>query len=1224
MKPHTLFKFNSYIPVFFLSILMFSCSTKDPEYTLGTGFYPGNPEENFSPVFKRDTVTYRNLALMRPARHSGSYDYNLTAQLVTDGIISDKVPYYFSLTTNEGEVPKNEREWLLDHVTGSVKTIQGNTIWLVFEIGGDVWMPPISSIHINGELTYDENKSGGWDFRLFGSHDGLSWELLDQQRGSGLPGKEIHNPFAEMMKNLPKDSLGNSVNPFADFLGPSDPNEPQPSFTFEFSPPEPSRSLEQVFEFEPSTFSRYKVAFTTACAKTWEIGDLDFYLGEERVEMAPSHVFTSAWMSEGAGQEWISIDLGAAATFDVIRLYWIQKPESGVIQVSNDAEVWTDVAPLPGGNELTDQIVLGKGASGRYVRILMEGDATHRMVLSEVEIMGKGGVVPVPKASPAASGNQLTLAGGNWKIQRASRVKEEGPEIAQNGYDDSQWVIATVPATVLMSYKNAGAVPNPNYADNQLMISESFFHSDFWYRNEFTLPADFSDERFFLNFDGINWKADVFLNGKKAGRIEGAFMKGIFDVTDLIFPGATNSLAVCIRKNDHIGCVKEQTRLSPDKNGGILGADNPTFHASVGWDWIPTIRGRNIGIWNDVYLTTNGGVTMDDPFVTTDLPLPDTSSADICVEATLTNHLDRAVEGKITGTYGPIGFEEAVSLSPRGSKIIRLTPATHPQLRFEDPELWWPNGYGKPHLYEVHLAFESSQGDLLDEETFRSGVREMAFDETNNILSIYINGRRFIGRGGNWGFPESNLAYRGREYDIAVGYHADMNFTMIRNWVGQTGDEEFYEACDRHGIMVWQDFWLANPVDGPNPYDPDMFLANARNMIKRIRNHPSIAIYVGRNEGNPPPEIDQPLRQIVPELHPGIHYISNSSMGVVSGGGPYRALPPRDYYLLYGRDKLHSERGMPNVMTFESLALTLPENALWPQNSLYGLHDYCLEGAQGAASFNAMIEKGWGAPTHAREFTERAQWINYNGYRAMFEGRSQYRKGLILWMSHPAWPSMVWQTYDYYFEPTAAYFGCKKANEPLHIQWNPVWDDVEVVNLHACDQQELTAQAQIFNMDGSLLWEKDTTLDSREDTTTKIFKLEFPEGLSETHFIKLTLTKNQQLLSENFYWRGREEGNYQALNELPNVTLKCKTNLRKRGAEWLLETTLENNTRTPALMIRLMIVGEESKERILPALYSDNYISLLPGEMKTIQMTVKKEDSRGEKPKVIVSGFNLL
>ena len=255
----------------------------------------------------------------------------------------------------------------------------------------------------------------------------------------------------------------------------------------------------------------------------------------------------------------------------------------------------------------------------------------------------------------------------------------------------------------------------------------------------------------------------------------------------------------------------------------------------------------------------------------------------------------------------------------------------------------------------------------------------MTFDETNQILNIYINGRRFIARGGNWGFPESNLEYRGREYDIAVAYHADMNFNMIRNWVGQTADDEFFEACDRRGIMIWQDFCLANPADGPDPENPKMFIDNARDIILRIRNHPAMAIYVGRNEGNPPLVIDSALREMIHELHPGLHYISNSASGVVSGGGPYRALPVRDYFLLYGYNKLHSERGMPNVMTYESLKQTLPESALWPQNNMWGIHDYCLESAQAAASFNQIIETGFGKADNAKKFTEHAQWVNYNG-----------------------------------------------------------------------------------------------------------------------------------------------------------------------------------------------------------------------------------------------------
>ena len=1212
--------------ILFSAFLAFTgCNSVNEDYTRGIGIYPGDKNEDFSPILKVDNDCYRNIAFHRPAYHSSSYDYNLTAQLVTDGLITKEVPDFVSLTTNEGIVPKNEREWVLDHVTGSSIKINGNDIWLQYEIGGSNQPPGITKIVINGELTYDENKPADWDFNISGSNDGNIWKELEQLNGSGLPGQEKPDFFAQFMKNLPKDSTGKPINPFADFMGPRDPGEPQPSFSFRFGARDKSRNLEQTFTFEnPLNYRFYKVNFYTHCAKVWSIGDFDFFNKDNQIEMAPSHKFKSAWMSAGKGEEWIYVDLGIIATFDQVRLHWINKASSGSIQVSDDAISWANVASLPDSDDMVNYIALKKDTKGRYVRILMNGSSTNeKYILSELEVMGKGGLIAVPKNYPEISNKRMNLAGGDWKIQRASEVNSTGTIISQTGYKNNDWVVATVPGTALVSYLNVGAIPDPNYSDNQLMISESFFNSDFWYRDEFEVPSKFNSERIFLNFDGINWKANIYVNGNNLGNIEGAFIRGKFDVTDFIIPGEKNTIAVLIKKNDNIGTIKEQTALHPDKNGGILGGDNPTYHASVGWDWIPTIRGRNIGIWNDVFLTATGKVTIEDPFITTDLALPDTSAADINLEVTLINHEKNAVSGTLTVKYGDIIFEEEVSLDASEARIITLNSLTHSVLHFENPKLWWPKGYGEPHLYDVELVFEVDGDGVSDTKEFKSGVREMAFNEENNILGLYINNRRFIGRGGNWGFPESNLNYRGREYDIAVGYHADMNFTMIRNWVGQTGDNEFYEACDRHGIMVWQDFWLANPVDGPNPNDPQMFMDNAEDMIKRIRNHPSIAIYVGRNEGNPPEVLDTALRAMIPEIHPGIHYISNSSMGVVSGGGPYRALPPKDYFLLYGRHKFHSERGMPNVMTYESLQQMLPESKLWPQNNQWGLHDYCLEGAQGAASFNAMLDTAFGPINDAKRFTELAQWINYDGYRAMFEGRSKFRKGLILWMSHSAWPSMVWQTYDYYFEPTAAYFGCKKASEPIHIQWNPVYDSIEVVNLNARNITGLSAKAELINMDGSVQWEKTVDLDSKEDATDKVFKLEFVESLSSTHFVKLSLTKADKIISDNFYWRGLENGNYQALNELPKVEIESKTTILREGNKWIIETELNNTSDHPVLMIRLKVSGEESGERILPALYSDNYISLMPGESKSVRMSVKTEDSRGEKPMVEISGFNL-
>ncbi|MDR1344169.1 MAG: discoidin domain-containing protein [Tannerellaceae bacterium] len=930
-----------------LFLLLSGCGSpgtgKTDYYTRGIGIYPGDPAEDFAPELVIDN-SYRNIAGLKSAYHSSSYDYNLTAQLVTDGILSLEFPATINVSTQNGDLLKNEREWLFDGKSDSRYRTQGSDVFLQLAMNNmDI---QTDKIVLRGSVTYDQSKPQGYEVIAYGSNDGVEWNVLGQEKGAGRIGTEPQR------------------RGFGGFrLPPVDPDAPKPSFTFNFSPPEPSMNISQEFALDnTAAYSYYKIAINMPSAKEWAFSDLDFYKGEELLLITPSAYFKSAWESAGTGEEWVYVDFGAPASFDKVNLYWLNKATEGVIQVSADAKAWTDVAELPGGNAKTDEITLAKTATGQYARVLMkQPENGNRYILSELEVWGKGGLSPRPQKTLAPDGNRLTLSGGDWTLQRASQVKASGEEISQVGFANDSWIIATVPGTVLTSYMRIGALPDPNYADNQLQISESFFNSDFWYRNEFTLPKGFGGGKIFLNFDGINWKANVYVNGQKAGRIEGAFMRGKFDVTALLEPGKDNAVAIELIKNAHVGAIKEQTAISTDQNGGILGADNPTFHASVGWDWIPTIRGRNAGIWNDVFITHTGAVTIEDPFIRAELPLPDTTSANLFVEVTLRNHTDGAVAGTLKGLYGETAFEQEVSLGASETKIIKLDPLTTPALTITNPQLWWPKGYGEAHLYDVKLSFDID-GKTSDRTAFKSGIRQMTFNEDDNTLTMFINGRRFIGFGGNWGFGESNLNYRGREYDIAVAYHADMNFTMIRNWVGQIGDEEFYEACDRHGVMIWQDFWLANPVDGPNPYDNDLFIANAEDYVKRIRNHPSIGIYVGRNEGNPPQILDDAIRRIIPSNHPGIHYISNSAMGVVSGGGPYRALPPRDYFLLYGNNKFHSERGMPNVMNYESLVRTFSPEALWPQNSQYGLHDYTLASAQSASSFNAMIEKAFGQP----------------------------------------------------------------------------------------------------------------------------------------------------------------------------------------------------------------------------------------------------------------------
>lgn len=1188
------------------SLLLWGCSGADATddksfersdyYTRGIGQYPGNPKEDFSPSLAPDYSTYRNIALLRSAFASSSHDYNLVAQLVTDGLVFDKQPQYLILSTPEGDVPRREREWMIDEGPYSRNTFTGGDTYFQFTLAN--YSKTVGKLSLVGTVVYDDQVSkGGYEIICQGFGDGQNWTEIGKLSGSGLPGKALSY-------RVPV----------------TDPNK-QTDQTTTMS----VRKLNETIMFDKeAAYSAYRVLLKMAGAHEWVFTEANFWDKDGLVEMKPSQFFNSAWMSATAGEEWLYVDLGSRSEFDKVNLHWINKSVKGKIQVSDDAKQWKDVAELPGGNSLKDEITLNGTQQARYVRVLMQQSANGSYyILSEMEVMGKGGLVAHPVAAPAATKGEMNLSGGDWKLQRASEVAASGEEISTPAFKPENWIVATVPGTVLSSYKNIGAIADPNYADNQLHVSESFFWSNFWYRNEFEVPDGFKQDRLFLNFDGINWKADVYLNGKKLGRIEGAFMRGKFDVTDLVAPGK-NVVAVEIIRNNHIGAIKEKSKQSTDFNGGILGADNPTFHATIGWDWIPTVRGRNIGIWNDVFLTSTGKVTVADPLVTSVLPLPDTTSATLTAEVIVKNHDTDAVSGTLEGKVGDITFRQPVSLAAGEEKTVVFDVKDFPQLKMENPRLWWPRGYGEPNLYDANFTFKV--GDAVsDAKDFKVGIRQMTFNEDNHILSLFINGRRFIGRGGNWGFGESNLNYRAREYDIAVAYHADMNFTMMRNWVGMIGDKELYEACDRHGIMIWQDFWLANPADGPDPYYPEMFIANAEDYVKRIRSHASIGLYCGRNEGFPPEQIDKALRRIVREDHPGIHYISSSADDVVSGHGPYRMLPAKEYFTLKtGNDKFHSERGMPNVMTYESMLRTFSPEGIWPQDHEWGMHDYTREGAQGCTSFNEIIAKGYGEPQSAKEFAELAQWVNYDGHRSLFESRSQNRKGLLMWMSHSCWPSMVWQTYDYYFEPTAAYFAIKKASEPLHIQWNPATDEVEVVNYSSGTHKGLVAKVQILNMDGSVVWEKETTVDSYEDTTNKCIRLSFPANLSKVHFIKMVLAENGQVVSDNFYHRSLEENNYQDLRQLAKVALQSTTAVDKQAdGTWSAVSVIENKTTTPALMIRLNVVGNNDGQQLLPVFYSDNYFSLLPGEKKEVRMSWKDEDTRGNEGKVLITGYNV-
>ena len=1134
--------------------------------------YPGDPGQYDGPSLAAETAKYRNLALHRPAMQSGAFDYDLTAQLVTDGIRSQEMPRWIeTLTSDKGALPKTQRNVFLDGTVVSSIDVAGDHPWVELRIHGGA-LPEVDHVNVSLRKLYGAPPEGGWNVIVSGSNDGSTWQEAGRYHGTDFPGQHTSEP--------------GFVVPVA------------------FS--------------APARYQMYRVAFDAPAVKKWGVGDLDFSLRGQHVPIAGPEVFASAWMPEKAG-DWVWVDLGAKCTFDRIVLAWLRRGDA-VVDLSDDGAQWRRVEIGAAGSPTEQEIRLSHPEHARWVRVTVNPAAGTNAstqdlpILSELEVWGRGGPVPAPQpAATAQADGTLRLARGKWRLQRASQVSATGEQLAQPGFSDKEWMIATVPGTVLTSYLNDGAIVDPNFGVNQYAVSDAFFCADFWYRNEFVAPNAAPGRHVWLNFDGINWKAQIFLNGKSIGRIEGGYMRGKLDVTTLVHPGQVNALAVRIERSANPGGTKDKE--GPTVNGGALGRDNPTYHAAAGWDWMPTIRGRDTGIWGEVTLTQTGGATIEYPLVTTTLPLPDTSSADVQISATVRNNEAHGVSGILRASFGDVVVETNVTLEPSSAKIVEFTPATNAALHIAHPRLWWPNEYGDPNLYPVKLSFVT-HGAVSDTREFQAGIRQFTYSEDGGILKLWINGRRFIAKGGNWGFPESQLRYRAREYDVAMRFHREQHFNMVRNWVGQTGDEAFYSAADRHGIVVWQDFWLANPWDGPDPDNNDFFLTVARDYLLRIRNHASLGLFCGRNEGLPPRPVDDGLRAMVAELEPNSHYISSSADGPVSGHGPYQVEPLR-YYFEHAPTKFHSEIGSPNAPEISILRRTLSPEGMWPLGPEWRLHDFYPENP-----FETAVDASYGGATSLEQWDSFAQFINYNTYRGMFEGQSKNRLGLLIWMSHPAWPSILWQTYDYFFDTDSAYYAAKKACEPLHVQWNAASDTVEVVNYSAGDQKGLTARAEVLDADGTVKWQKTATLDSREDSTESPIKLEFPAALAKTHYLRLTLQRGDQLLSANFYLHGREAEDFAGIRTLDHARLAVSASVTRAGATWTATVQLHNNSKTPALMVRAKIVGTKSNEPILPVFFDDNYVALMPGESRTIRGEFENADTRGEQPLVVVSGFN--
>jgi Exo-beta-D-glucosaminidase Ig-fold domain/Concanavalin A-like lectin/glucanases superfamily/Glycosyl hydrolases family 2, sugar binding domain/Glycosyl hydrolases family 2 len=894
-----------------------------------------------------------------------------------------------------------------------------------------------------------------------------------------------------------------------------------------------------------------------------------------------------------------------------------------------------------------------------------------------------------PTASTALRAKGDAVSGvENWHLIAAPALEASGETLSQPHYQERGWYPAVVPGTVLTTLIARGVYPDPDYGLNNLAIPDSLSRQDYWYRSVFSAPVSFRDRDLSLVFKGINYAAEVWLNGRRLGSIRGAFTRGRFDVTGILRAGENNAIAVRVAPPPHPGIPHEQSiAAGPGENGGAMAIDGPTFIASEGWDWIPGIRDRNTGIWQDVEIVATGALRLGDPHVVSHLPLPRTDTADISIVVPVDNSRAAAVPGRVVARFDGISIEKTVTFNP-GTTEVTFNAAEFPQLHLTAPRLWWPNGYGAANLHLMKIQVETGRS-VSDSTSLRFGIRELTyelslFDHEGRLrrvevdptlgairgerlidvrheaikrtpqgwaesltpagedtpavrptssesltpyLVIRVNGVSIAARGGSWGMDDSRKRISRERLEPYFRLHRDAHLNIIRNWLGQNTEDVFYDLADEYGLLILNDFWVSTQDFQLEPQDPALFLANARDVISRYRNHPSIAVWFGRNEGVPQPILNEGLADLVATLDGTRHYTGSSNSVNLQGSGPYNYRPPEQYFTELARG-FSVEVGTPSLATLESLRASIPAADSWPLSDTYAYHDWHFGGNGDVATFMAALAEQYTAGASLEDFERKAQLMNYVSYRAIFEGFQAHlwtqNSGRLLWMTHPSWPSNTWQIYSSDYDTGAAYYAVKKACEPVHAQLNLPDFSLAVINTTRTDQRQLVLRSRLVSLDGRLLGGRVDHLDATANAATTLAPLtELTHALVREGLVlvKLTLMDGGGiLLSENTYWQGRTPADQRRLNQLKPQSVEMTAHGRESDLGAQVSVLLKNPGSVPILNAKITLL-DETGARVLPAYYSDNYIALLAGEERELEIQCPAGRSRCAR--VALRGWNV-
>jgi exo-1,4-beta-D-glucosaminidase len=862
--------------------------------------------------------------------------------------------------------------------------------------------------------------------------------------------------------------------------------------------------------------------------------------------------------------------------------------------------------------------------------------------------------------------NALRLS-SNWSIQSSLKVPEKGEAVSNASFQGS-WLPAEIPATVVTAQIKKGVLPDPFYGMNlrhvpgvTYPIGENFsnlptdpespYAVSWWYRTVFTLPRDYSEKVIWLNLRGINYRANVWLNGKQIAdskQVVGAWRTYEFNVTDAVKNGA-NALAL-------------QIWPPTDKSLAI------TFV-----DWNPAPPDRNMGIWRDVYLTTTGPVAVRNAAVISKVDSPANNSAHLTITAFLKNATAQPVKGTLKGRIENIEFSQSVELAPNENKDVTFTPDSFAKLNLSHPRLWWPTQMGTPNLYDLHFSFDID-GKVSDTSHIRFGIREITSEVSEFAPGRFkrlfkINGKNILIRGGGW-TPDMMVRWDARRSEDELRYVRDMGLNTVR-LEGKLEPEQFYEMTDEMGILVMAgwcccDYWEHWSEWAPEDFD--IAQASLRDQMYRLRSHPSLLMWMNGSDNPPPPDVEQTYLNTEKQLLWPNPIVSSATAkpAEITGesgakmSGPYEYVAP-SYWMLDPHNQaslqtcneggcggaygFNTETSMgPAVPPIESVRRMIPADHLWPIDDYWNFH-------AGGGEFKTIkvftdaLNARYGTAASAEDFTFKSQLMTYEGVRAMYEAysRNKYTStGVIQWMLNNAWPSMIWHLYDYYLLPGGGYFGAKKAMQTLDPVYGYDDHSVWLVSSQYVDASRLKVAAHVFNIDGTKKFSKEVTADAAPDSTAKLFEIPQIDGLAGTYFLDLRVSdSNGRQLGSNFYWLSMKPetldwtksnwyttptesyADYTALAQLPKVKLNVSTRSERVGNEEATHVVLENPGKTLAFFLRLKINKGKGGEEILPVLWQDNYVSLLPGEKREISATYHSADLGNAKPDVEVSGWNV-